>query len=1090
MPFIKMINEVVHKTSRTILIHVRRLKERRKQIMNKLFTKIAALALGATMAVGVGVAVASSGKEASPVHAADPTATFAATNTTAVQNQEGDITSQVGLSSSIFTATLTKNGAGNAMYIKKNDFRMYGTKQTYKGNYLTISVTSAYTIKSFVFGGTTALTTAQVFKGAVSVSSNQVTGTSVTASSGTYTINSTEFTIYNNNKNVSSNTQVKFGSITITYASASIPTTSVDVSPATVTLAPNETQQLTTTVLPANTTDTLSYSSNASDVATVSSSGLITAHADGTATITATSGNYSDTCVVTVETPTTPFITPEKTSTSGYTGCDETIGFTYGNLTGTLGVSTSNANVSAIIQNDDGENADVVITFNTATASDSYVYLKDGSTTLATITVTSITASSVTITGLPASATLYNNSTLNLGSQITVTATGSMSSDVTWESDDEDVATVSAAGVVTPVANGEVNITVTSDDYPSATMTCAVTVSDAPQKYTITGPSETQASGTGLTVQTLNTYYPIDSNAYIEWTAVSGSAYGSSTSAMRFGTSTASATGYVTLSLKSDAPIYFTKVVVNAKTWSTETGNTLKVNNDTATVTSSYSDYEFTIASDVTSINFGNGTKRVNIYAIDVYYAYKTPELHVSSASVEAAINTSNTHVNLTYDNYTPTSYTAVVKSGSSLTASAVSFDTSSTPHTATFTTGSSTGTTVFTITGTGGGKSASADVSVTVTNPRNITDLSITTAGTLTFKVGETFDVGSLVVTATFDAEPTTVVYSKANENIAELTFSTEIGYEFLESDIGSQTVTISKAVGTGDESASYTITVSDKDYAAAVTSITNLWDGQKVYFSNGSNEAFPMYTSGNNVSSVSVTINESKGLDIASTTAYQYTVGREEIDDTVYYTFEVVDNDTIYYIKDAGTSQTNAIARTTDKTDTSIYWTISAGSNSGQWHIVNRSNTSKPTLQVNGTYLSCYNNNQTDPYLYAVTPYSEQTVADAFVDNYLHMDEDVPGQCNTYYPILKPVWAAMTDDEKIMVSGAAYARLQAWAAAHGEHLDSDLNLVADSRINPITIIGNKSDVNVIAIVVITSVVSLTAIGGYFFLRKRKENI
>ena len=1054
--------------------------------MNKLFTKIVGAALGLTMAIGVGVAVASNSKEATPVHAADPTATFAATNTTAVQNQEGDITSQVGLSSSIFTATLTKNGAGYAMYIKKDDFRMYGTKQTYKGNYLTISVTSAYTIKSFVFGGTTALTTAQVFKGAVSVSSNQVTGSSVTASSGTYTINSTEFTIYNNNKNVSSNTQVKFGSITITYASASIPTTSVDVSPATVTLAPNETQQLTTTVLPDNTTDTLSYSSNANGVATVSSSGLITAHADGTATITATSGNYSDTCVVKVETPTDPFITPEKTSTSGYTGCNETIGFTYGNLTGTLGVSTSNANVSAIINNDDGENADVVITFNTATASDSYVYLKDGSTTLATITVTGITASSVTITGLPATATLYNNSTLNLGSQITVTATGSMSSDVTWESDDEDVATVSAAGVVTPVANGEVNITVTSDDYSSATMTCAVTVSDAPQKYTITGPSETQASGTGLTVQTLNTYYPIDSNAYIEWTAVSGSAYGSSTSAMRFGTSTASATGYVTLSLKSDAPIYFTKVVVNAKTWSTETGNTLKVNNDTASVTTSYDDYEFTIASDVTSINFGNGTKRVNIYAIDVYYAYKTPELHVSSASVEAAINTSNTHVNLTYDNYTPTSYTAVVKSGSSLAASAVSFDTSSTPHTATFTTGSSTGTTVFTITGTGGGKSASVDVSVTVTNPRNITDLSITTAGTLTFKVGETFDVGSLVVTATFDAEPTTVVYSKANENLAELTFSTEIGYEFVDGDIGSRTITISKAVGTGDESASYSITISDKDYATLVTSVTDLWDGQKVYFSNNTDMTVNKYVSGNNVGSSSATFHNTKGLDISSTSGYAYTVGRTKVDTTVYYTFALEDGGVTYYLKDNGTSG-NYLARSSDTTDDAIYWTISAGSNSGQWAIVNKSVSARPNLQINGALMACYNNTQVNPYLYKVTAYDEQTVADAFVERYLHMEEEVSGQCNTYYPILKPVWAAMADLEKAGVSGAAYERLQAWAAAHGEHLDSDMNIVANARIN---ILGNVvQNGNTVAIIVVISMISLTAIGGYFFLRKRKEN-
>ncbi len=44
--------------------------------------------------------------------------------------------------------------------------------------------------------------------------------------------------------------------------------------------------------------------------------------------------------------------------------------------------------------------------------------------------------------------------------------------------------------------------------------------------------------------------------------------------------------------------------------------------------------------------------------------------------------------------------------------------------------------------------------------------------------------------------------------------------------------------------------------------------------------------------------------------------------------------------------------------------------------------------------------------------------------------------------------------------------------------------------NINPISIIGSKSDFNVISIVVITSVISLTAIGGYFFLRKRKENI
>ncbi|MBR0439389.1 MAG: bacterial Ig-like domain-containing protein [Bacilli bacterium] len=626
-----------------------------------------------------------------------------------------------------------------------------------------------------------------------------------------------------------------------------------------------------------------------------------------------------------------------------------------------------------------------------------------------------------------------------------------------------------------------------------------ITVSAAPQKYTITGPSTTQASGTGLTVETLNEYYPIDSSAYIEWTAVSGSAYGSSTSAMRFGTSTASASGYVTLSLKENAPIYFTKVVVNAKTWSSETGNTLKVNNSTKVVTTSYEDYEFSIESDATSINFGNGTKRVNIYAIDVYYGEKTPVLHVSSASVEAAINTNSTHVTFTYDNYTPTSYDAVVKSGSSLSKSAIAFDTSVTPHKATITTGNTTGTTVFTITGTGGDKSASVDVAVNVTNPRNIINLEITTAGTLTFKVGQAFDVGNLVVTATFDADPTTVVYSKANENLGELTFSPEIGYEFVEADIGSQTINISKAVGTGDESTSYIVTVSDKDYAAAVTSIDNLWDGQKVYFSNGTDSAFPMYTSGNNVSSVSATIHSSKGIDIVSTTAYQYTVGREKVDDTVYYTFALVDNNTIYYLKDAGTTSTNAIAKTTDKTDNTIYWTISAGAKDGQWHIVNKSNTDKPTLQVNGTYLSCYNNNQTDPYLYAVTSYSKEAVAESFKQNALHFADYDPSQStkgkdtgagwckdseHNYYQHAKNVWNAMTNDERGAVDQDALDRLSAWASANGDVLNG--TNVLSTRTSISSLLREGSAVSIV--IIVSSAVTLTAIGGYFFIRRRKK--
>ena len=82
----------------------------------------------------------------------------------------------------------------------------------------------------------------------------------------------------------------------------------------------------------------------------------------------------------------------------------------------------------------------------------------------------------VSITGLPASGSVDVNDTLDLGSTISVTANGNYSSNVSWESDDENVATVDGLGVVTGVAEGTTNIVVTADDDPNVSMTCAVTV--------------------------------------------------------------------------------------------------------------------------------------------------------------------------------------------------------------------------------------------------------------------------------------------------------------------------------------------------------------------------------------------------------------------------------------------------------------------------------------------------------------------------------------------------------------------------------------------------------------------------------------
>ena len=1045
-----------------------------KQIMNKLFTKIAGLSLGLAMAIGVGVAVGS--KEVAKVEAAPSTQKWTATSgaiaaATSGTIENGDYDWSFTRSSVVYTGWSSsciqlgsKSGAETVTLTNSN----------YPGTISSVAVEcSSYqgSHKIAISVGDTSYLAATATSSWTTVGTKTGTG----SSSGKITISFTP-----------GSRALYIKSISVTYETA-VPTTSVNVSPESVTLAPGGTQQLTTTVLPANTTDTLSYSSNANGVATVSSSGLITAVADGTATITATSGNYSDTCVVTVETPTTPFITPEKTSTSGYTGCDETIGFTYGNLTGTLGVSTSNANVSAIIQNDDGDSADVVITFNTATSSASSVYLKDGSTTLATITVTSITASYVTITGLASTGSVYVGKTTDLSTSVTVTAVGSYSNAVTWESDDEEVATVSA-GVVTGVSEGTAHISVTSDDYPSATMSCTVTVSEKPLQYVMTFGANKNTNPTEIKTNDAyhSTYSSVDNDVVAsDFSKI----YGISSSQLKCGSGSASATISFTIPSSS----YITSVVVVVATAGGSSMNvtsgaaSAETENQTIAVgTLTFDDYLSSEKSNKVTLS-SSASGAFYLTSITINYANFAPELHASSTSIEAAINTSDQSINLTYDYFTPTSYTATVKSGTSLTAGAVAFSTSSTPHTATFTTGSSTGATVFTITGTGGGKSASVDVTVTVTEVRNLLTLTITTPSDATsFKVGQSFDVGSLEITATFDAAPTTVVYSKANDNLGALTFAPAIGYTFVDDDIGTVTSVIAELeLGTGDEYIEYTIAVTDKSYAAQVTDVANLWDGQQIYFgaSDGS-RVNVAHAGGNQLTSQEANVHETKGLcldDLEHSAAY--TVHREMIDGVIYYSFQ----NGGYYLEASNTSN-NYLTRTDTLSDNCRY-TISISS--GEVTMTNKGNSSRPEFRWNSgsSWFSQYQSSSTldKAVIYAITSYSEEAVADAFVEQYLHMDESVSGQCNTYYPILKPVWAAMGGLEKAALSGAPYERLQAWAAAHGEHLDSDMNLASNIMFNPLqTSVKNSS--TTIAIIAI-SAVSLAAIGGYFLFRKKKEN-
>ena len=109
--------------------------------------------------------------------------------------------------------------------------------------------------------------------------------------------------------------------IAVTIGSVSpIAVTGVTVSPTTASLETGGTQQLTATVSPSNATDkTVSWSTSNSSVATVSSTGLVTAVGAGSATITVTTtdGHKTATCAVTVTAPTYIDYVPATTLVSG-----------------------------------------------------------------------------------------------------------------------------------------------------------------------------------------------------------------------------------------------------------------------------------------------------------------------------------------------------------------------------------------------------------------------------------------------------------------------------------------------------------------------------------------------------------------------------------------------------------------------------------------------------------------------------------------------------------------------------------------------------------------------------------------------------
>ena len=268
---------------------------------------------------------------------------------------------------------------------------------------------------------------------------------------------------------------------------ANIPVDSMRLNPGTLTLTlgVNETAAIVAVILPENATNkTVTWSSSNRNIVTVES-GVVTAVATGTATITAFHVEGDDTnrrsfyayCYITVN-PTPPVVVPVTEVTLEQTELNLTVG--------------DDATLVATVLPEDATNKNITWTTsnrNIASVSDGLVTAVAAGT--ATITVTTVdgnkTASClVTVNPAPVPVTdvTISETSLNfvINAYTTLTATvqpnNATNKAVTWSSSNTSVATVEN-GLITAIATGTATISVATEDG-NKTADCNVTVLSSP----------------------------------------------------------------------------------------------------------------------------------------------------------------------------------------------------------------------------------------------------------------------------------------------------------------------------------------------------------------------------------------------------------------------------------------------------------------------------------------------------------------------------------------------------------------------------------------------------------------------------------
>ena len=408
--------------------------------------------------------------------------------------------------------------------------------------------------------------TTQLTATARDANNNVLTGRAVTWSSsntGIATVSSSGVVtgVAAGSATITATSEGKSGTASLTITALPAPVASVSVSPATPSITVGQTVQLTATAYDASnnvlTGRVVTWSSSNTGIATVSSSGLVTGVATGSATITATSEGKNGTASVTVTpvpvasvsvAPATPSVTVGLTVQLTATTRDANNNV----LTGrTVTWSSSNTGIATV-------SSSGVVT-GVAAGSATITATSEGKSGTASVTVTPVPVATVSVS--PATPSIIVGATV----QLTATTRDANNNvltgrTVTWSSSNTGIASVSSSGVVTGVGAGSATITATSEGKSGTT---SVTVTPAPVATVTVAPSPASV-GVGQTIQLTATMRDANNNVLTGRAVTWGSSNTGIATVSSSGVVTGVAVGSATITATSEGKSGTSSVSVSA----------------------------------------------------------------------------------------------------------------------------------------------------------------------------------------------------------------------------------------------------------------------------------------------------------------------------------------------------------------------------------------------------------------------------------------------------------------------------------------------------------------------------------------------